>query len=153
MSCSFPVENHEFRPKTLKSKLLVQRYKEISTKSRQIQPNLSLDNKTRNQPIPPDTLMRPNSADPTILPSRLQVMFSPSKVVRLSLGLQVGHKPDPDRPMDSPSIRMKIGYARMHDAYKRMNIDKMGSSIVLDYHESKLILNMFLPFQGHQVFI
>ena len=40
MSCSFPVENHEFRPKTLKSKLLVQRYREISTRSQQIHQDL-----------------------------------------------------------------------------------------------------------------
>ena len=31
-------------------------------------------------------------------------------------------------------IRMKIGCARMHDPWERMNTDRMGSSIVLDYH-------------------
>ena len=40
MSCSFLVENHKFQPKTLKSKLLVRRYKEILARSQQIHQDL-----------------------------------------------------------------------------------------------------------------
>ena len=53
--------------------------------------------------------------------------------------------------MHEERVSMLEGWLCMHA--RCMNADKMVSSIVSTYLESKLILNMFLPLLGHQVFI